>query len=472
MGMMLLTLSPRPHLEPVLHKVDVQPVATPPPATMPSMRLPDPQLEEVHDDLGITVSVASEQTPNELAAASTFALGEDATSTESTFPSEHWQTTVGIARTAGAANLGGRYDGRSEGGAKKAGSKSHTDAIDAGLQWLKNHQDEDGRWDCDQFMRHDDESSEGCTGAGNAVHDIGVTGLALLAFLGDGSTMRSGPYKDTIKKGVLWLRSQQQESGLFGSNSSPDYIYDHAIAAYAMCEAFGLSNSQLLRETAQKGLDYLESQRNPRAVWRYRPQETDNDTSVTGWCIMAYVSGESFGLTINREALPACAAWLDQVSDASGQHGYTKRGEASSRKRDDHSTRFPPDKGAAMTAVGLFCRYFMSQSEKERPVMIAAADLLLSKLPVWDEQAGTIDHYYWYYGTYALFQMGGSHWKTWQSKLESAVVKTQHHDKAKKNLYGSWDPACAWGDDGGRVYSTAILTLTLEAYYRYTRLVR
>ena len=33
-------------------------------------------------------------------------------------------------------------------------------------------------------------------------------------------------------------------------------------------------------------------------------------------------------------------------------------------------------------------------------------------------------------------------------------------------------PAGAWGEDGGRVYSTAILTLTMQANYRYTPLVR
>lgn len=52
------------------------------------------------------------------------------------------------------------------------------------------------------------------------------------------------------------------------------------------------------------------------------------------------------------------------------------------------------------------------------------------------------------------------------------MVKNQHRDGANKNLYGSWDPIGAWGDEGGRVYSTAILTLTLEAYYRYSKLVR
>ena len=134
--------------------------------------------------------------------------------------------------------------------------------------------------------------------------------------------------------------------------------------------------------------------------------------------------------------------------------------------------KFPVDKGEAMTAVGLFCRFFMGQDPKEKPVMKAAADLILSKPPIWDPKAGTIDEYYWYYATYSLFQMGGRHWTEWQKKLDTAVVKSQNRDKAKKNLYGSWDPIGAWGEDGGRVYSTAILTLTLEAYYRYSKLVR
>ena len=37
---------------------------------------------------------------------------------------------------------------------------------------------------------------------GNPVHDVGLTGLATLAFLGDGSTMRSGPYKEVVKSAV------------------------------------------------------------------------------------------------------------------------------------------------------------------------------------------------------------------------------------------------------------------------------
>ena len=429
---------------------------------------PPPQVDPVIEP---TVDAPVTSEPRAVVDAATVDASVDTgsrdTGLESAVPSDSLSTPIGIGSSAV-----GRYGDRG-GGKGKGGGRPYATNIDAGLQWLKNHQDEDGRWDCDGFSKHDDPSSDMCDGPGNATHDVGVTGLALLAFLGDGSTMRSGPYAPVIKKGVNWLRKQQDPAtGLFGARASHEFIYDHAIAAYAMCEAFGLSGYESLRDVAQNGINYLESHRNPYSVWRYQPHDGENDTSVTGWCIMAYESGEFFKLTINKEALKACEQWLDQVSDPSGKHGYQSQGSLSARKGSEHEAKFPPDKGAAMTAVGLFCRYFMNQDPKEKPVMNAAADLILSKPPIWDEKAGTIDHYYWYYATYALFQKGGSHWTKWQKLLETAVVKNQHLDKAKKNLYGSWDPKCAWGEDGGRVYSTATLVLTLEAMYRYTRLVR
>ncbi|MBM4060376.1 MAG: terpene cyclase/mutase family protein [Planctomycetes bacterium] len=434
---------------------DKQEVEEPPPPPPPETKP-----EQTQDDVVVTETEVTEIT--EITETIT-----DRDQKESAFDSNQWNSAVGLGGGAG-----GRYGSRGGGGKRAAGGKTYAEAIDAGLQWLKDHQDEDGKWDCDGFMKHDVEG-EPCDGPGNAVHDVGVTALALLAFLGDGSTLRSGPYKDVIKKGIGWLKSQQDPTtGLFGTNASHDFVYNHAIAAYAMCEAFGLSQYSLLKPVAQKAINYLESHRNPYSVWRYQPRDNDNDTSVTGWCIMAYESGEFFGLEINKSALDLCKTWLDQVSDPTGRHGYTKAGEPSSRKPGDHATKFPIEKGEALTAVGLFCRFFMGQDPKEKPVMKAAADLILSKPPIWDPKAGTIDAYYWYYATYALYQMGDRHWREWQKRLSDAVIKPQHRDKAKKNLYGSWDPICAWGEDGGRVYMTATLTLTLEAYYRYTKLVR
>ena len=74
--------------------------------------------------------------------------------------------------------------------------------------------------------------------------------------------------------------------------------------------------------------------------------------------------------------------------------------------------------------------------------------------------------YYWYYGSIAMFQLGGPYWKAWNGALKNALIPTQKRMGCNN---GSWDPAGAWGGAGGRVYATAINVLTLEVYYRYKR---
>ena len=372
---------------------------------------------------------------------------------------------VEVAEAPPAAGAGGPFAGRSP---TARTPSAVAKAVESGLDWLARHQDESGKWDADAFMKHDTEG-DFCDGAGNAIHDVGVTGLAMLAFLGSGSTLRSGPYRGNVERAATWLSRQQGENGLFGTNASHDFIYDHAIAACAMCEAYGLSDEQQLKACAQKGLDYLEAHRNPYAVWRYQPRDNDNDTSVTSWCLMALKSGQFFGLEVNKNALELGLTYLDQVTTPDGRHGYTKQGENSSRMPGQHAARFPVDRTETLTAAGLFCRFFLGQDPKDKPIMKAAADLLLKKPPRWNERAGTIDHYYWYYGTYAMYQMGGSYWRAWAKRMQPAVLGNQRKDGAAA---GSWDPVGAWGESGGRVYSTALMTLTLQAYYRYTRLVR
>jgi hypothetical protein len=413
----------------------------------------------------LTDAVVTDDTP-EAEASSDF--DSAATDAESAQLSDQWNTAVGLL-----GGTAGPYSKRGNGGEGGPGGRRSPVSVQRGLQWLAAHQDPDGRWDADGFMKHDDPQQPPCDGPGNPVHDVGCTALALLAFLGENNTTKSGPYRDVVRRGVGWLRRQQDmDTGLFGARLSHDYIYDHAIAAYAMCEAYGLSRSKLLEKHAQRGLDRLEAHRNAYGVWRYQPRDQDNDISVTAWAVMAYEAGRFFGLQVNRAALDNAEAFLDQVSDASGRHGYRAAGEASSRKPGDHGVRFPAAKTAALTGVGLFCRFFLGQDPAERPVMKAAARLLAASPPQWDEEGGAVDHYGWYYGTYALFQMGGPQWRTWRRAVEAAVPANQHQDQGAPNLYGSWDPCGPWGEDGGRVYSTAILTLTMQASYRYTPLIR
>ena len=352
--------------------------------------------------------------------------------------------------------------GSREGG-KAKGARAEVEAINAGLLWLRNHQDADGRWDCDNFMKHDDPHARS-EGGGSPMHDVGVTALALLAFLGDGNTISRGPHHVAVRHAVKWLKQQQQENGLFGTGESTHFIYDHAIATYALCEACGLSHSTLMMPVAQRGLDYLEQHRNPEAAWRYGLRDGDNDLSITGWCIMANESGAHFGLNVPASARAQPIKWLESVMDTDGSYGYTTPYDYA---------RLPPDVSAGTTAVGLFCRFFTDRHHNTTNSMRKSADYILTRPPVWSETAESIDVYYWYYATYALFQMGGRYWTQWHTKLQKAVIATQERDKTLPSTYGSWNPTYdGWGSEGGRVYTTAMLTLTLQAYYRYSRLLR
>ena len=316
-------------------------------------------------------------------------------------------------------------------------------------------------------MKHDE--GQPSTGPGSATHDVGVTGLAMLAMLGEGSTLTRGPYKANLKRAVAWLQSQQEDNGRFGTNAAHDFIYDHAIATFAICEAYGLSQSKQLKSVAQSGINYLESHRNPYSVWRYQPRDNDNDLSGTSWCLMACVSAKYWQLEVNQSALDLGASYLDMVTTPDGRHGYTKGGERSSRLPGTHSEQFPNEKGEALTAAGLYCRLVLGQKPAQQPAIPRAAKLLAAKPPKWSKDEGTIDFYYWFYGTFAMSRMGGEDLRTWNEHLRAAVLV---HQAQEGSASGSWDPVGVWGDIGGRVASTALAVLSLEAYFRYNSLIR
>jgi hypothetical protein len=227
----------------------------------------------------------------------------------------------------------------------------------------------------------------------------------------------------------------------------------------------------VLRERVQRALNYISHARNPYKAWRYHTRSGDNDSSVTGWAVIALASAESFkkmGLKVDPKDFEGSIAWFDEMTDPNtGRIGYIKRGSPPARPRE-LMEKFPASRSESITAVGLLARFFAHQKPSETPVMRAHADLLASKPPVWNESTGDIDMYYWYYGSFAMYQMGGSYWKNWRTKMEKAVINSQRQKGCAK---GSWDPVGAWGEEGGRVYSTAIMALCMEVYYRYSRLI-
>ena len=362
-----------------------------------------------------------------------------------------------------------------KGGAAEADSGPHDDktedlraALSQGLAWLASHQDESGRWDADEFMKHDQAK---VSGAGSATQDVGVTALAILTMLGDGNTQATGPYAGNVKRGLTWLRSQQRaEDGLIGSGAPHDFIYGHAIATWALSEALLLSGDESLRPSVTRAAGYLEAHRNPYMVWRYQPRDNDNDTSVTAWCTIALRAAKDAKVEVNKDAFLRVGYWLDQITDPNtGRHGYAQRGSSSSRMPGDHSVRFPVMEHETLTAAGLFCRFLIGQQPAETPIMAEAADRVLAKAPDWDPKAGKVDYTFWAFGSLAMYQMGERYWSRWSRHLTSALLGAQ---RKESGFNGSWDPCGPWGHSGGRVYSTALATFALQTAYRSRRLVR
>ncbi len=375
-----------------------------------------------------------------------------------------WNDAIGVS-----GGLGGPWGDRLVGGkhdlvAKRGGSRGTEKAVAAGLKWLRDHQDPDGSWSCDNF--HKNCRKNICEGRGSSAdHSCGVTGLALLAYLGAGNTMRVGAYREVVKKGLKYLISVQSPDGCVGPKTADGhYMYNHLICTMALAEAFGLSGmTPQLKAPAQKAVDFAVQAQNPYMGWRYGVRPGDNDTSMTGWAVLALKSAKLSDLEVPPEAFQGAKNWLDKVTDDSFRKtGYTQKADNGARTAE--AQKYAPTE--AMTAVALTGRIFMGEP-LDSPKVKGAATLLRNMPPKWDPESGN-DFYYWYYGTLAMFQMGGEHWKVWNNAMKEALVKTQRRGGDED---GSWDPSDAWGSAGGRVYSTAANILSLEIYYRYGKVL-
>jgi hypothetical protein len=365
-------------------------------------------------------------------------------------------------------------------------------AVRAALDWLVRHQSADGSWkaagfldECRSHCRNMDPAAHG-DGRGWPAHDVGVTALAMLAFAGHGHTHRDGIFEEYVlclRKAVQFMKRVQVQSndpdtcGRYGPAEAEQWMYDHAIATMAMAELLLMSNDVIgLERSVTDAVKLCLRAQNSGSGWRYGIRPGENDTSVTGWMVLALRTARSTGLDIPSEDFQAAFAgalgWIDRATASSGKTGYMAPGDEGSRLNEVHATPYPFSKElSSMTAVGVLSRLLAGESRGSRAVR-GGVKILMKHTPRWQEQRGralsTINFYYWYYGSYALFQYGGPDWKRWSTELIEALVKTQRKGRIDED--GSWDTADEWGPAGGRVYTTALGALTLEVYHRAQRL--
>ena len=331
-------------------------------------------------------------------------------------------------------------------------------AIRLGLEWLLKHQDQDGRWNSDEFMAHD--GNKPTDGAGKSGYDVALTGLALWTLAREGPATGQEPRRLALLRGASWLAKQQDEAnGRLGTATIHDFVYGHAMGTLGLLATAAATGDANSGEVAQRAIGYLERHRNPYGVWRYQPRDNDNDSSVTTWALCAYLAAHELRLEVNAAAFPMVSAWFQQVTDADGRTGYAHAGEGSSRLADTVE-RFPPTAGEAMTAAALLCRTHLGHTVANAPILAKSVALVLAKPPQWDPEHGAVDLCYWFFASEGLRTADPAAHAAWTAALVPALTTHQRQDTT---FAGSWDPIDPWGENGGRVYATALAVLALQA---------
>lgn len=341
------------------------------------------------------------------------------------------------------------------------------DALRWALGWLLAHQGEDGAWSCAGFSaRCADVRSGACDGAGRSVHDVGVSGLALLALMAEGRTAGLVLVEEAVDRGLGALLRAQADEGLIGARRGKDFVYDHAIATVALAQGLRYTARADLTEPLERAVAFILRGRNPNAGWRYDvPPIGESDTSVSAWMVAAIVAAAEAGVPADDAALEGARLWLEAVTDVeTGRVGYLERGSRSARVIgiNDH---YAIDRTEAMTAAGLMTRILLGQGPRSEPLLPRHAELLRRALPTWDRDGLTNAFYYWFYGTRALYELrvhDAAAWTEWAAALRPALLASQ---RQTGHARGSWDPIGPWGFAGGRIYSTALAALMLERLY-------
>jgi hypothetical protein len=328
------------------------------------------------------------------------------------------------------------------------GSRQTEAAVQAALKWLAEHQSADGRWEARRHEAGRETAPDGALRpkAAGADADTGMTGLALLAMLGTGNTHLRGDYAENVRRGLNFLLQSQNADGcLSGTADLYAAMYCHAIATFALGEAYGMTGERRLEQPLRRAIDYTITAQDPYGGgWRYRPHDS-GDTSLLGWQFMALKSAQTAGIPMPEATRQGIIHYLQSVAS----HGT---GGLASYRPQETPTR-------TMTAEAMLCWQFLGIA-RNHPACDEAANYLLTAPP----GVGETNFYYWYYGTLVMYQFQGEGWQRWNTAVATQLVNLQNKEGP---LAGSWNPDSVWGGYGGRIYSTALGAMCLEVYYRF-----
>ncbi len=187
---------------------------------------------------------------------------------------------------------------------------------DRGLNFLATTQREDGGWP-------------------NSMQDgAGTVGMGLMVFLASGEDPNFGLYSVHVRRSLRYIISAQDpETGFLGQS-----MYHHGFGMLALAEAYGTVDDRNLWpqgknvRTIGAALELavraaITSQKNnSQGAWRYSPDSTDADTSVSGAVLVGLLAARNAGIEIPDQSIDKAISFYRQMTSSSGQVAYAGLG--------------------------------------------------------------------------------------------------------------------------------------------------
>lgn len=275
-------------------------------------------------------------------------------------------------------------------------------AIARGLAWLVSRQ-------------HDDGSFGSGTYEGNAA----VTGLAGMALMSSGSTPGRGPHGRAINLAIDYLLANSQESGFINASRGAGHgpMYGHGFATMFLAECYGMSLRPELRDVLSRAVKLIVNTQNKEGGWRYYPQRSEADISVTVCQVMALRAARNAGIHVPKETVDQAVEYIRRCQNPDGGFMYML-------SAGERESRFPRSAAgvAALNSAGVY----------QGPEIRKGIDYLMRFLPgPAVVQRETYYEYGHYYAVQAMWQAGGDAWSRWFRAVRDDVIARQQPD-------GSW----------------------------------
>ncbi len=295
-------------------------------------------------------------------------------------------------------------------------------AMGAALSWLADQQQPTGLWAPEAW-------------GGRAECTQAATGLALLALQRDPAR-----YNQAIGSGVDALISAQAPDGCL-SPASPSRMYDHAIGTLALLGQWNRgSPSRELHGAIDQALSFTRDQQHIDGGWGYRKTRgAAPNAALTLWHLQALAAADARDWPDTEGHLRRGLRWL--------------RGHIGDDGRLRYQTAPSASGSPTLDAMGAACLAAVSGRFGElAPDLTRLTDAVLKHAPA---DSPTADYYRDFFRARALARRPEA-----LAQLQSDLTAGQSQDA---HLTGSWAPDDLWSRMGGRIYTTAMAALALDA---------